>query len=85
MNNTMIAWLIGIVFIAGGFYFITNYKVGKNCKKIEEHDIAIQDHTIVIAGLTKDVEYIKRGVDDLKETQEQRLQEIKELIQNHRT
>jgi len=81
----MIVWLLGIVFVAGGFFYITNYRVGKNCKKIDEHGDAIQEHTIVIVGLTKDVEYIKKGVDDLKETQKQRLQEIKELIQNHRT
>jgi hypothetical protein len=75
-------WLFGVVFVAGGFYFLTNYRVGRHGRTIKEHETKIEGHTVAIVELKKDVGYIKEGVDELKQTQKVGLQEIKDLLNN---
>jgi len=68
LNGTLkfIAWIVFIVFAAGGLYARITGQVNANKTLIDEIKPKVEQNEKQIIKIDKDLEYIKKGIDEIK-------------------
>lgn len=82
-NNTMIfkigLWVVGVAFIAGGFYLLVSYRLEAVEVDVDACEETTTENKLELVGVKKDIGYLSEKVDRNYAIQQQILTEIKEM------